>query len=59
MHNPSFSTWHLFVKELWVHFRLLDPVEDVVNLINNLCIKLGDKIATYNVKFMWYTAQLN
>jgi len=49
-------TWHLFVEELWVHFRLLDPVEDAANLIDNLRMKPGDKIATYNVEFMWYTA---
>jgi len=47
------------VDELRVHFRLSDPVEDTANLINNLCIKPRDKIATYNMKFMWYTAQLN
>jgi len=45
-------TWHLFVKELQVHFGLLDPVGDTTNLINNLYIKPGDKIATYNVEFM-------
>jgi len=47
------------VEELQVHFGLSDPVGDVANLIDNLCIKPGDKIATYNVEFMWYTAQLN
>jgi len=40
------------VDELRVHFRLSDPVGDAANLINNLCIKPGDKIATYNMKFM-------
>ena len=47
------------MDELWVHFGLLDPVGDAANLINNLCMKPGDKIATYNVEFMWYIAQLN
>ena len=42
-----------------MHFRLLDPVGDAANLINNLHMKPGDKIATYNVEFMWYAAQLN
>jgi len=46
------STWHLFVEELWVHFGLLDPVGDAANLINNLCMKPADKIATYNMEFM-------
>jgi len=42
-----------------VHFGLLDPVGDAASLIDNLRIKPGDKIATYNVEFMWYAAQLN
>jgi len=47
------------VKELQVHFGLSDPVGNAANLIDNLRMKPGDKIATYNVEFMWYTAQLN
>jgi len=52
-------TWHLFVEELRVHFGLSDPVGDAASLIDNLHMKPGDKISTYNVEFMWYTAQLN
>ena len=47
------------MNELWVHFGLLDPVGNVANLIDNLRMKPGDKIATYNMEFMWYAAQLN
>ena len=57
--QPWLSTWQLFVDKLQVHFGLLDLVGDATNLINNLCMKPGDKIVTYNVKFMWYAAQLN
>jgi len=57
--QPWLSTWHFFVDKLQVHFGLLDPVGDAANLIDNLCMKPGDKIATYNVEFMQYTAQLN
>jgi len=57
--QPWLSTWHLFVDELRVHFRLSDPVEDAANLIDNLRMKPGNKITTYNVKFMRYAAQLN
>ena len=53
------STWHLFVDKLRVYFGLSDPVEDTANLIDNLCMKLGDKIAMYNVEFIRYAAQLN
>jgi len=57
--QPWLSTWHLFVDELRVHFRLSDPVGNAANLIDNLRMKPGDKIATYNVEFMRYAAQLN
>jgi len=57
--QPWLFTWQLFVDKLQVHFRLSDLVEDATNLINNLHMKPGDKIATYNVEFTWYAAQLN
>jgi len=57
--QPWLFTWHFFVKELRVHFGLSDPVGNTASLINNLCMKPGDKIATYNVEFMQYAAQLN
>jgi len=57
--QPWLSNWHLFVEELQVHFGLSDPVGDTANLIDNLRMKPGDKIATYNVEFMQYTVQLN
>ena len=47
------------MEELQVHFGLLDPVGDAANLIDNLCMKPENKIATYNVEFIWYIAQLN
>jgi len=47
------------VDELWVYFGLLDPVGNATNLIDNLCMKQGDKIATYNIEFMQYAVQLN
>jgi len=57
--QPWLSTWYLFVDKLQVHFGLSDPVENTTNLINNLRIKPEDNIATYNVEFMQYAAQLN
>jgi len=41
-----------------VYFGLSDPVEDATNLIDNLCMKPGDKIATYNVDLMWYAERV-
>ena len=42
-----------------MHFGLSDPVGDATSLIDNLHMKPGDKIVTYNVDFMRYAAQLN
>jgi len=46
------------VEELCQHFGLLDPVGEVANMLDNLCMKPGDKISTYNVNLMCYTSQL-
>ena len=48
------SNWNLFVDELCWHFGLLDSVGEVANILDNLCMKPGDKISTYNVNFIYY-----
>ena len=40
------SNWNLFVDELHWHFDLLDPIGEVANMLDNLCMKLGNKIST-------------
>jgi len=52
------SNWNLFVDKLRRHFGLLDPVGEAANMLDNLCMKPGDKISTYNVDFMRYASQL-
>jgi len=52
------SDWNLFVDELHQHFGLSDPIGEVANMLDNLCIKPSDKISTYNVNFMRYASQL-
>jgi len=52
------SDWNLFVDELHRHFGLSDPIGKVANMLDNLCIKPGNKISTYNVDFMHYASQL-
>jgi len=52
------SNWNLFVDELCRHFGLSDPVGEAANMLDNLCMKPGDKISTYNVDFMCYASQL-
>jgi len=52
------SNWNLFVDELHWHFGLSDPICEAANMLDNLCMKSGDKISTYNVDFMCYASQL-
>ena len=52
------SDWNLFVDELHRHFGLSDPIGEAANMLDNLCMKPGDKISTYNVDFMRYASQL-
>ena len=52
------SDWNLFVDELRRYFGLLDPISEVANMLDNLHIKPGNKISTYNVDFMYYASQL-
>ena len=52
------SDWNLFVDKLCRHFGLLDPVGEAANMLDNLHMKPGNKISTYNVDFMRYASQL-
>ena len=52
------SDWNLFMDELRRHFGLSDPVGEAANMLDNLRMKPGDKISTYNVDFMRYASQL-
>jgi len=51
--------WNLFVDELHWYFGLSDPVGEVANILDNLCMKPGNKILTYNIDFMYYASQLD
>jgi len=52
------SDWNIFVDKLHQYFGLLDPIGKVANMLDNLCMKPGNKIFTYNVDFMHYASQL-
>jgi len=49
------SDWNQFVGELCRHFGLSNPVGEVANMLDNLRMKPGNKISTYNVDFICYT----
>jgi len=46
------------MNELCQYFGLSDSIGKVVNMLDNLHMKPGDKISTYNVDFMCYASQL-
>jgi len=50
--------WNLFVDELHQYFGLLNPVGEAANILDNLRMKPGNKISTYNVDFICYASQL-
>ena len=50
------SDWNIFVDELHWHFGLLDPVGEAANMLDNLHMKPGNNISTYNVDFMCYAS---
>ena len=43
------SDWNLFVDKLCRHFGLSDPVGEAANMLDNLRMKPGNKISTYNM----------
>ena len=52
------SDWNLFVDELRQHFGLSDSIGEAANMLDNLHMKPGDKISTYNVDFIHSASQL-
>ena len=44
------------MDELCWHFGPSDPVGKAANMLDNLYMKPGDKISTYNVNFMHYAS---
>ena len=40
------------------YFDLSDPISEAANMLDNLRMKPGDKISTYNVDFICYASQL-
>jgi len=52
------SNWNLFVDELHQYFGLLDPIGEAANMLDNLYMKLSNKISTYNMDFICYASQL-
>jgi len=45
------------MNELYWHFGLSDSVGEAANMLDNLYMKLSNKISTYNMDFMCYASQ--
>ncbi|KAF5345223.1 hypothetical protein D9756_011493 [Leucocoprinus leucothites] len=52
------TDWDAFTHELHMHFGVANLKSEAAELLDNLQMKLGNKIATYNIDFMKYAAQL-
>ena len=46
------------MDKLHQYFGLLDPIGEAANMLDNLYMRSGNKISTYNVDFMHYASQL-
>jgi len=51
-------SWPSFVKEMHTCFGIPDVVAEAAHSLNHLCMDSDDRIATYNIAFLWYSAQL-
>ena len=46
------------MNKLCQHFGLSDPIGEATNMLDDLCMKPGDKTSTYNMDFIYYAFQL-
>ena len=46
------------MDKLHQYFSLSDPIGKAANMLDNLHMKSGDNISTYNVNFIHYVSQL-
>ncbi|KAF5347015.1 hypothetical protein D9756_010999 [Leucocoprinus leucothites] len=53
-----FDNWNAFVHELHMHFGIANPKGEAAKMLDTLCMKPGDKIATFNVEFLKHASQL-
>ena len=52
------QSWAWFTEGLYQHFRLSDFIRDIVVTLDNLQMKMDDRISIYNIDFMKYLFQL-
>jgi len=58
VHHAWLYSWPSFVKEMHTCFGIPDVVAEAAHSLDHLHMNPDDRIATYNVAFLWYSAQL-
>jgi len=58
IHHAWLYFWPFFVKEMHTCFGIPDVVAEAAHSLDHLYMNPDDWIATYNVAFLWYSAQL-
>jgi len=58
VHHAWLYSWPSFVKEMHTCFGIPDIVAEAAHSLNHLRMNPDDRIATYNVAFLWCSAQL-
>jgi len=55
VHHAWLYSWPSFVKEMHTCFGIPDVVVEAAHSLDHLRINPDDRIATYNVAFLWYS----
>ena len=58
VHHAWLYFWSSFVKEMHACFGIPDVVVEVAHSLDHLHIDSDNWIATYNIAFLWYSAEL-
>jgi len=58
VHHEWLYSWPSFVKEMHTCFGIPDVVAEVAHSLDHLHMNPDNRIAIYNVAFLWYSAEL-
>jgi len=58
VHHAWLYSWPSFVKEMHTYFGIPDVAAEAVHFLDHLRMNPDDRITTYNIAFLWCSAQL-
>jgi len=58
IHHAWLYSWSSFVKEMYTYFGIPDVTVEAAHSLDYLRMNPDDRIAIYNIAFLWYSAQL-